>query len=135
MNYLLLSIIAMLLFSVGDLISKIASNQMPSTSVALIRTVVAAIVLGIYSIFTIKNSNLFSKFSVYAPLAGILIGIGLLSMFKSMETGPLSVIAPIIGLSTIITAALSILVFHEPLTIPKIIGIILACVSIVLISR
>jgi uncharacterized membrane protein len=56
-------------------------------------------------------------------------------MFKSMETGPLSVIAPIIGLSTIITAVLGILVLHEPITIPKIIGIILACVSMILISR
>ena len=135
MNYILLSIIAMLLFSVGDLISKIASNQMPSTSVALIRTIVAAIVLGIYTIATIKNSDPISKFSVYAPLAGILIGVGLLSMFKSMETGPLSVIAPIIGISTIITAVLSILVLHEPITLPKIIGIILACVSMILISR
>jgi uncharacterized membrane protein len=125
----------MLLFSVGDLISKIASNQMPSTSVALIRTVVAAIVLGIYTLVTIKNSDPFRNFSVFAPLAGILIGIGLLSMFKSMETGPLSVIAPIIGLSTIITAVLGILVLHEPITIPKIIGIILACVSMILISR
>jgi len=42
MNYILLSIIAMLLFSIGDLISKIASNQMPSASVAFIRTIVAA---------------------------------------------------------------------------------------------
>jgi hypothetical protein len=71
----------MLLFSVGDLMSKVASNQMPSTSVSLIRTVFAAIVLGIYTIVTIKNPNFFSKFSVYNPIADILIGIDLLSMF------------------------------------------------------
>ena len=135
LNYMILSIIAMILFSLEVTISKVASNYIPSTNVALIRTIVAALVLSIYTIIESENPLSFSRFTAYASIAGIFLGLGFLLMFKSMETGPISVIAPIVGLSSVIAAALGIIALHEPVTLTKIIGIILACISMFIISR
>lgn len=135
LNYMMLSVIAMILFSLEVTISKVALNHMPSTSVALIRTMVAALVLGVYALIESKNPLSFSRFTAYASIAGVFLGLGFLLMFKSMETGPISVVAPIVGLSSVIAAALGIVALHEPVTLTKIIGIILACISMFIISR
>jgi len=135
MNYMTLSIIAMILFSLEVTISKVASNHIPSTTVALIRTIVAALVLSAYAIIESENHLSFSRFTAYASIAGVFLGLGFLLMFKSMETGPISVIAPIVGLSSVIAAVLGIVALHEPVTLTKIIGIVLACISMFIISR
>lgn len=135
MNYMILSLIAMILFSLEVTISKVASNHIPSTSVALIRTIVAALILSAYAIMESENPLSFSRFTAYASIAGVFLGLGFLLMFKSMETGPISVIAPIVGLSSVIAAALGIVALHEPVTLTKIVGIILACISLFIISR
>ncbi len=132
---MILSIIAMILFSLEVTISKVASNYIPSTSVALIRTIVAALVLSAYTLIESKNPLSLSRFTAYASIAGVFLGLGFLLMFKSMETGPISVIAPIVGLSSVIAAALGIVALHEPVTLTKIVGIVLACISMFLISR
>jgi len=132
---MILSLIAMILFSLEVTISKVASNHIPSTSVALIRTIVAALILSAYAIMESENPLSFSRFTAYASIAGVFLGLGFLLMFKSMETGPISVIAPIVGLSSVIAAALGIVALHEPVTLTKIVGIILACISLFIISR
>jgi len=132
---MILSIIAMILLSLEVTISKVASNHIPSTSVALIRTIVATLILSAYTIIESKNPLSLSRFTAYASIAGVFLGLGFLLMFKSMETGPISVIAPIVGLSSVIAAALGIVALHEPVTLTKIVGIVLACISMFIISR
>jgi len=131
---MILSVIAMILFSLEVTISKVASNYIPSTNVALIRTIVVALILCVYTIIEFKNPLSLSKFTAYASIAGVFLVLGFLLMFKSMETGPISVIAPIVGLSSVIVAALGIVALHESVTLTKIVGIVLACISMFIIS-
>lgn len=134
MHYVLLSILAMILFGIELSISKVATSHIPSESVALLRCLSASIIIAIY-ILVSKSPITASRFSGYACIAGILMGVGFILSFKALSVGPASFVAPIMGLSTAITAIFGILALHEPVTPSRIVGITLACIAIFLISK
>ena len=63
------------------------------------------------------------------------MAIAILTLYLAIAKGPVSVVMPIYGLNAMVTALLGILVLHEPVTIPKVAGLVLAVVAIVLLSR
>jgi transporter family protein len=61
--------------------------------------------------------------------------VAVLTLYMAIAKGPVSVVMPIYGLNAMITALLGILVLHEPVSVPKVLGLVLAVVAIVLLSR
>jgi uncharacterized membrane protein len=68
----------------------------------------------------------FSPSAVWGGAAGLLILVGFYNYVRSLRTGSVSIIAPVFRLNFMITAALAIGWLHEPLTVRKIIGFLLA---------
>ena len=134
MHWILLSLLAMILFGLELSISKVATNYISPENVALWRTLTATVTIGIYML-TSRRSVTISKFSCYAFIAGVLLGMAFIFMFKAYSVGPVSVIVPIISLNLIIPVTFGTLVLHEQVTPSKVIGIILACIAIFLLSR
>ena len=82
-----------------------------------------------------KTSVIASRLSLYACLAGVFLGIGFIVYFKALASGPVSVIAPIMGLCVLLPAIFGIVAFHEPFTASKAAGLVLAGLAIILLSR
>lgn len=134
MDYLTLSIISMVMFGVELSISKIATGHISAESIALIRCIVAGAVIATFMAYT-KIPMSVSRFSIYAVIAGVFLAFGFITLFRAFASGPASVVAPIFGLSCMIPAIFGIIALHEPVTVSKAVGMILACAAIVLISR
>jgi len=134
MNYVNLAILAMFMVGIELSISKICVGCIPPESVALIRVIVASIVIGIFMIFQ-KTPIVASRFSLYAGVAGVFLGVAFLLYFTALAKAPVSVVSPIFALGPLLPALVGIIALHEPLTASKAIGLVLACSSIILLSR
>src|SRR3954464_4170045 len=68
--------------------------------------------------------------ALWGALAGLVLLIGFTAFLRSLANGPVSVAAPILRLSFLITAALAVAVLDEPVTAAKIAGFVLALAAI-----
>jgi transporter family protein len=134
MNYLGLSFLSIILFGLELVLSKLATGHLPPESIALTRTVAAAIVITVY-VAVRRPAFPLNQFTGYAAIAGICLGIGFLFMLTALSTGPTSVVAPLIGLSMLIPTLVGILVWQEAFTLTKALGILCASIAIILISQ
>ncbi len=136
MSYLPLALITMVGLGVHYFLAKLISPHISSPAIALLGAVVYfPIVLG-YVYFTKTPIMPEQKiYILYAILIAIPMAIAVLSLYLAIARGPISVVMPIYGLNAMVTAVLGIVVLHEPVTIPKVVGLVLAVVAIVLLSR
>ena len=69
-------------------------------------------------------------------LVGLFGAIGYACMFYALDNGGAgSVGFPIVGLGVIVAVSLSAMIYHEPLTTTRLVGLGLGIGSIVLLSR
>ena len=134
MNYLVLAVLSMFFLGIELSLSRLAIGNIPPVSIALLRCIVASIIIGAYMMYS-KTSVIASRPSVYACVAGVFLGIGFILLFNALAKGPVSVIAPMIGLSVLLPAILGIVALHEPFTASKAAGLVLAGLAIILLSR
>jgi uncharacterized membrane protein len=66
---------------------------------------------------------------------GILAALGSLAFFGAMKAGQASLIAPVTSLYPALTVVLAVLVLRERLNKVQIVGLLLALVSIVILSQ
>jgi transporter family protein len=136
MSYLPLALITMVGLGVHYFLAKLISPHISSPTIALLGTVVYfPIILG-YIYFTKTPIMPEQKiYILYAILIAIPMAIAVLSLYLAIAKGPISVVMPIYGLNAMVTAILGIIVLHEPVTVPKVVGLVLAVVAIILLSR
>ena len=136
MNYLPLALITMVLLGLHYFLAKIISPHISSPAIALLGAVVYfPIVLG-YIYFTKTPIMPEQKIYVlYAILIAIPMVVAVLTLYLAIAKGPVSVVMPIYGLNAMVTALLGIIVLHEPVTVPKVVGLVLAVAAIALLSR
>ncbi len=136
MSYLPLALITMVGLGVHYFLAKLISPHISSPAIALLGAVVYfPIVLG-YVYFTKTPIMPEQKiYILYAILIAIPMAIAVLSLYLAIAKGPISVVMPIYGLNAMVTAILGIIVLHEPVTVPKMVGLVLAVAAIVLLSR
>ena len=136
MNYLPLALITMVGLGVHYFLAKLISPHISSPVIAFIGgAVYFPVVLG-YIYFTKTPIMPEQKIYVlYAILIAIPMAIGVLTLYLAIDRGPVSVVMPIYGLNAMVAALLGIIVLHELVTIPKIVGMVLAVIAIVLLSR
>ena len=69
-------------------------------------------------------------------LVGLFGAIGYACMFYALDNGGAGgVVFPIVGLGVIVSVSLSAMIYHEPLTTTRLVGLGLGIGSIVLLSR
>ena len=136
MHYLPLALITMAGLGVHYFLAKLISPHISSAAIALLGAVVYfPIILG-YIYFTKTPIMPEQKvYALWAILIAIPMAIAILTLYLAIARGPVSVVMPIYGLNAMVTAVLGILILHEPVTVPKVAGLVLAVVAIVLLSR
>ena len=136
MGYLPLALITMVGLGVHYFLAKLISPQINGPAIALLGAVIYFPIVFGYIYFTKTPIMPEQKeYFWYAILIAIPMAIAILTLYMAIAKGPVSVVMPIYGLNAMVTAVLGILVLHEPVTVPKIAGLVLAVAAIVLLSR
>ncbi len=136
MGYLPLALITMVGLGIHYFLAKLISPYISSPAIALLGAIVYFPIVYGYIYFT--KSPIMPQQTAYfwyAILIAIPMAIAILTLYMAIGRGPISVVMPIYGLNAMVTAVLGIIVLHEPVTVPKIAGLVLAVAAIVLLSR
>ena len=136
MRYLVWAIIALLGYTAVPPLVKLATADIPSDVVVLISNgilVVAAIGIILTADVSV-TPYLTHERSIYAYGAGIALTVGIISYYRALAAGPVSVVVPIFGMFIATSSIIGIAVLDEPLTGRKVAGIGLAVAAIYLTS-
>jgi len=83
----------------------------------------------------VSGTLAFSLAALWGAVAGVLVVVGYYNFAWSLKHGSVSTNATIFRLSFAVTAALAILILHEPLTAPKLAGLALVLLAVWLLLR
>jgi transporter family protein len=70
----------------------------------------------------------------YVLAAGVVLGIGILALYRSLALGPVSVVTPIFAMFLVFSSVIGFLVLGEQFTARKALGITFAVVAVYLVS-
>ncbi len=132
MNWIIPALTAFLLYGILALLYKLPSGDK--------LTIVATITL--FMFLTVFLGSLFRGFDVQTvksqlPLLagiGIVAGLAYFIFIYSIQVGPVSLVSTIRGLSFIISVIGGVLFFKESLPVTKVLAIVLASISLVLLA-
>jgi transporter family protein len=134
MNYLAWALVALAGYSVFTPLASLATNEIPSTVVALVANSMLAlsaasvIVAGDESV----TPHLTGENAAYMYAAGIFLSVGILAYYQALGKGPVSVVVPVFGMFLVGSAVLGVIFLGDPLTVRKAAGIALAAVGVYL---
>ena len=124
----------MLSFGLVGIVYKIALGRIDSISlvffVYLFSTILTAMIWFTSVDKTITTSGLLLTF-----LASVLAVVGMLSYAYALKYGKVVIVVPIRNLALLITVVLAVTILREELNLEKVIGIVLAVISFVLLSK
>ncbi|MFC7204008.1 EamA family transporter [Haloferax namakaokahaiae] len=139
MNYVTWAVVALGAYSLVAPLMKVATTgqgKIPSDIAAFIANsilVVATLGIILYSGQSLSDSVVSSKLP-YVVGAGICLAIGILSYYRALALGPVSIVAPIFGMFLAISSVVGIVALGEPVTIKKVAGIGFAVLAVLLVS-
>jgi len=136
MRYLVWAIIALLGYTAVPPLVKLATADIPSDVVVLISNgilVIAAVGIILTADVSV-TPYLTHERSIYAYGAGIALTVGIISYYRALAAGPVSVVVPVFGMFIATSSLLGIAFLDEPLTARKVAGIGLAVAAIYLTS-
>jgi len=140
-SYLLWAGIGMIGYSVTALLVKLAT-QSRRFSICFVLMVSSAMVGATSTAITIlrgdmrafSRDNLVSADGLFALGSGVALVIAVVFYFLALSEGPTSVVVPIYGTFIVGGAVLGLIFLHEPFTLRKALGILLAAISVYLIA-
>jgi bacterial/archaeal transporter family protein len=140
-SYLLWAVIGMIGYSVTAMLVKLATQSgrfssyfVLMISSAMVVTTSTAITIVRGDMKTFSRENLASADGMLTLGAGVALVIAVVFYFLALSQGPTSVVVPIYGMFIVGGAVLGLVFLHEPLSLRKALGILLAAVSIYLIA-
>ena len=136
MYYALLGLLCWGLFQLG---MKLVSDKMDSVSSMFIFQLFALLfmllIMGIYIVIDIKQQYQFPKnATIIIAIAGSLAALGNFLIIKALSKAPASRVWPIVNLAIIIPVLVGFLALKEPFSLRLGVGVVLAIISIILIS-
>lgn len=140
-SYLLWAFIGMIGYSVTATMVKLATQSgrfssyfVLMISSAMVVTTSTAITILRGDIKNFSRDNLASADGMFALGAGVALVIAVVFYFLALSEGPTSIVVPIYGMFIVGGAVLGLVFLHEPFTLRKALGVLLAAVSIYLIA-
>jgi uncharacterized membrane protein len=132
-----LSILALVLLGIGTFFTKIAAvHQVYSPSYMMVASLSTCVVAIIIHLVQIHSFELSAKMAVLSVLGGIIGGMGFYAILVALRLGGEgSIVFPISGLGVIVAVILAFVVYREPVTVTKLLGLGLGVSSIVVLSR
>jgi transporter family protein len=134
MQYLWYALLALVAYALVPPLTKLATQDLPADTVALVTNGMLAVVAFALVIATDKPlvSALTHEHAPYMYAAGICLSVGIIAYYRALADGPVSVVVPIFGLFLVASSVVGILFLDEALTLRKGTGIVLAVVAVFL---
>ena len=134
MDYLTLLLLSMVLIGFNTFAVK-AGQPEPSSSVDLGRQVRDRRNFPFFLPAPHQSSSVWNKYVLYACLIGAWWSGIMVLYYTAIARGPLSVVIPLFSLNLVIPAVLGFIFLNEPLTVSKGLGLIFACMAVILLTR
>ncbi|WP_435183739.1 EamA family transporter [Halobellus sp. EA9] len=135
-RYLGFSLLAFLTYSLVAPLLKIAMETIPSTPAVFISNSVLLVVVGV--VLAVRGQSpvpyLRHRYTPHVVALGVLLTVGLLTYYRALALGPVSIVVPIYGLFIVVSSVIGIVAFDEALSPRKVAGIFFSVLAIVLIS-
>ncbi|WP_435176887.1 EamA family transporter [Halorussus sp. AFM4] len=132
MNYVAWAVVALVGYSVFTPLASLATDQIPSTVVALVANSMLAVSAA--AVIVYRNESvvpyLAGENAVYMYAAGIFLSAGIIAYYQALGAGPVSIVVPIFGMFLVGSSLLGVVFLDEPLTAKKVLGIVLAAVGV-----
>ncbi|MFA1611856.1 EamA family transporter [Halobellus rubicundus] len=135
-RYLGFSLLAFLTYSLVAPLLKIAMETIPSTPAVFLSNSVLLVVVGVALASRGQSPvpYLRHRYTPHVVALGVLLTVGLLTYYRALALGPVSIVVPIYGLFIVVSSVIGIVAFDEALTPRKVAGIFFSVLAIVLIS-
>jgi bacterial/archaeal transporter family protein len=140
-SYLLWAGIGMIGYSVTALLVKLATQSgrfssyfvlMVSSAMVVATSTTITILRG--DIRAFSRDNFGSTDGLFALGTGVALVVAVVFYFLALSEGPASVVVPIYGMFIVGGAILGLIFLHEPFTLRKALGVLLAAISVYLIA-
>ncbi len=133
MDYLTMTLLSMVLIGFNTFAVKLVSHGLPPALLLVTKFGIGVIGLFIYLSYT-KVPLVWNKYVLYGCLIGVWWSGIMVLYYTAIARGPLSIVIPIFSLNLIIPAILGFIFLHEPVTASKVLGLIFACLALVLLT-
>jgi drug/metabolite transporter (DMT)-like permease len=128
-----LALAAMVCFGAGDLIYKrAAAAGIEARHFIMLQAWFFCPLATVYALA--RQQLVLAPAALWGSLAGLVMFFAFYNFSRSLRTGSISTNAPIFRLSFTLTAALAIGLLHEPLTLTKLAGPLLALIAVVALA-
>jgi len=124
----------MLPFGLVGIVYKIALSRIDYISlvffVYLFSTILTTVIW-----FTSADKKITTSGLLLTFLASVLAVVGMLSYAYALKYGKVVIVVPIRNLALLITVVLAVTILKEELSFEKVVGIVLAVISLILLSK
>ncbi|MDY7082010.1 MAG: EamA family transporter [Halobacteria archaeon] len=136
MRYLIWALVALGTYTMVPPLMKVATAEIPSDVAALISNSVLVLVTVVAVVVNDESvvDHLAHPRAPYVYAAGIFLAVGILSYYRALSMGPVSVVAPIFGMFIVTSSLVGIVFLNEAFTPRKGAGIALAVAAVYLTS-
>ncbi|ESS11471.1 MAG: putative membrane protein [uncultured archaeon A07HR60] len=112
------------------------ANAIPSNVATIISNLVLVVIGLCVVAYTGETSteHLTSPKIPYVLVAGAFLGVGILSYYRALALGPVSVVTPLFGTFIVFSSAIGVFVLGESLTPRRILGVGFAIAAVYLVS-
>lgn len=134
MDYLTMTLLSMVLIGFNTFAVKLVSQNLHPAVILVTKFGVGLVGLFLYLGYA-KVPLVWNKYVLYGCLIGAWWSGIMVLYYTAIARGPLSVVIPIFNLNLIIPAVLGFIFLHEPMTVSKLLGLVFACLAVVLLTR
>jgi transporter family protein len=134
-DWLFYSLLALLAWGFWAFLPKIAISWLDPKSVFIYEAIGGALT-GLLAYFILRPElGVEIRGIIPSVLTGVAGFLGILCFLYAIRTGKVSVVAPLTALYPIVSLALAVIFFKEKMNLIQLTGIVLAVISVVLISQ
>ena len=134
MDYLTMTLLSMVLIGFNTFAVKLVSQNLHPALLLVTKFGIGLVGLFFYLSYS-KVPLVLNKHILYGCLVGLWWSGIMVLYYTAIAHGPLSVVIPLFNLNLVIPAVLGFIFLHEPMTVAKVLGLIFACLSVILLSR
>lgn len=136
MNYLLWALLGLFAYTFVAPLMSIATTDVPSNVAVIISN--SMLIIAAVAIVAFSREPVFEYLThpdaPYMYAAGICLSVGILSYYRALSMGPVSVVVPIFGMFIVTSSLIGFVALDEPVTARKVAGIGFAVLAVYLTS-
>ncbi len=138
MSYIAWTIIAMAAYAIMTILLKFSLRDVPPEAAVFVTNallVISAFLWALYRGVKITDHLALNQPTLFLILAGLALSVGIISLYMALSRGPISTVSPLFGMNIAVVAILGFIILKEPVSLERIMGVILAAGAVFLLAK